>query len=902
MRRFTSPLAVGIYTTLAFVALTFWYYAKVETLNRTDFKKNPILFLIETAHEKSVDLRLVLRGQKSPSANIAILAVDGQSLREGGRWPWPRTQMVKALSNVLDAGAQLIAFDIVFSEPTANFAEDFANRLRSTLDLPKNIDGEIDKQLPTFNADLQFRDFLKKYSDRLVLGSLYEEEASTISPDTLTSVCYSLLFERQPAALPFQNDSSLLVHPLAFSKTASQIPKVLLDAYAEKIAAIESQIIQSRPEARSHRDEVLLQKEVEDARRLFCSGFFRPGQDPFFEIFDAETWKKIREIEPALASYDSFATLAKTLTQQNLLQAIPMGWNWVVNIPEFVANSKYTGYFNADQDSDGTIRRTRLISRAGLHYMPSIALKALLVSQNLNAEVLMTKNPRTVASTQVTDFRLIDRKTGEDRGTIPSDSDGRLILNYYGSEKMFPHVSLVQLLGDDPQIEYEQQVYRPQSHHFELTRAKVDKRQFFKDKILFVGLTATGVFDLRVTPFQENYPGVETHATALDNMMQHRFLRSSADEGVMLPLICLVLGVILSLIIDSVSAVPGLFTTLFVLFAIAMIDKYTLFQRGIVVVILFPLLLTLSLYVVLTFYKYLTEERSKKQLRSVFQKYVSPAIVEEVLSHPDRVELGGRKMEVTVFFSDVRDFTSISEKLDPKVLADLLNEYLTPMTDLVFKNRGTLDKYMGDAIMAFFGAPLSFKDHGKWACRCALEHARRLQELNEHFRKRQLPELRMGIGLNTGEVSVGNMGSQSVRNYTVMGDQVNLASRLEGATKQYGVDILISHTTYEAVKKSFLCREVDWLRVKGKKQGVQVYELLSEGFTDSKRRHLAETFSAGYQLYRARQFQEALAQFEAALQADPNDVVSQLYIQRSQEFIGNPPPEDWDGIYTMTSK
>jgi adenylate cyclase len=160
----------------------------------------------------------------------------------------------------------------------------------------------------------------------------------------------------------------------------------------------------------------------------------------------------------------------------------------------------------------------------------------------------------------------------------------------------------------------------------------------------------------------------------------------------------------------------------------------------------------------------------------------------------------------------------------------------------------------------------------------------------------------MGIGLNTGEVSVGNMGSQSVRNYTVMGDQVNLASRLEGATKQYGVDILISHTTYEAVKKSFLCREVDWLRVKGKKQGVQVYELLSEGFTDSKRRHLAETFSAGYQLYRARQFQEALAQFEAALQADPNDVVSQLYIQRSQEFIGNPPPEDWDGIYTMTSK
>jgi adenylate cyclase len=902
MQRFVSPFAVGLYTTLLFVGMTLWFYAKNQTLHRTAEKPNPLFFFIETAHEKSVDLRLVLRGQRAPESNIAILAVDGQSLREGGRWPWPRTQMVKALSAALDAGARLIVFDIVFSEPTANLAEDFANRLRSTLDLPKAIDNEIDKQLPSLNADLQFREFLKKYSNRLILGSLYEEEASVASPDTLTSLCYSLLFEHLSASTPWRNEDALVVHPLQFSTPDLTIPRVLLDAYTEKIAAIETQIIQSRPEARSHRDEVLLQTEIENAQRGFCSRFFKAGEDPFFEIFDADTWNKIKDVEPSLAPYKSFADYAQTLIGSNLRQAVPMGWSWVINIPEFVANSTYNGYFNADQDSDGTIRRTRLISRAGLHYLPSIALKAYLVSQNLTADVIIKKNPRASATTQVAQFRLLDKTTGQEQGTVPVDPDGRLILNYYGSEKMFPHVSLVQLLGENPQIEYDQQVYQPSTHRFELQRTKVDRSKFFKDKILIVGLTATGVFDLRVTPFQENYPGVETHATVLDNLIQHRFLRASSDESVVLPIVCLLLGLALSFVISNVGAIPGLFATVGVLVSIAIIDKYFLFQRGIIVVILFPLLLTLGLYVVLTFYKYLTEERSKKHLRSIFQKYVSPAIVEEVLSNPGSIELGGRKMEVTVFFSDVRDFTSISEKLDPKVLSDLLNEYLTPMTDLVFKNRGTLDKYMGDAIMAFFGAPLSFKDHAKWACRCALEHARRLKELNTHFTKRQLPELRMGIGLNTGEVSVGNMGSQSVRNYTVMGDQVNLASRLEGATKQYGVDILISHSTFLAVKDSFLCREIDCLRVKGKKAGVQVYELLGEGLTDPKQLQIAEVFSHGYQLYRARRFTEALDSFKAALEANTTDHVAEIYIERTLEFIENPPPEDWDGIYTMTTK
>jgi adenylate cyclase len=304
----------------------------------------------------------------------------------------------------------------------------------------------------------------------------------------------------------------------------------------------------------------------------------------------------------------------------------------------------------------------------------------------------------------------------------------------------------------------------------------------------------------------------------------------------------------------------------------------------------------------LTFYKYFTEERSKKELRQTFSKYVSPQIVEEVLKDPKNLELGGRKEHVTVFFSDVRGFTTISEKLDPRALSDLLNSYLTPMTDLVFKNKGTLDKYMGDAIMAFFGAPISMKDHAKWAARCALQHLEKLEELRAEYRKQGLPDIDIGIGLNTGEASVGNMGSQTVRNYTVMGDTVNLASRLEGINKTYGTRIIVSEFTYAEIKDTFFCREVDWVRVKGKNQPVKIFELVCEGQPEAQRAAGLKHFQAAYELYHAMKFQEAIAEFEKAVAANPSDETAKIYIERCQEYIAEPPHADWDGVYVMKTK
>ena len=897
-----SAPAIGIYVTFLFVGLAFWYYSKAEMLRESDYKRGFVRYLLETAHEKSIDLRLVLRGEKQADSNIAILAVDGQALREGGRWPWPRYQLAAALDKALELAAQLIAFDVVFSEPSANAAEELANRIRSAMDLPAPVEKRLDEELKTLNSDQIFKEFLQKRAAQLILGALYEEELSVTSLDSLTSLCFSMIFEGQNAAKPWAQDKSLDVKAEYFSNPSLTVPDSLLEAYRMRLSEIERQIIENSPEARTHREEVLLQTSVEFAQRQFCTQFMKEGQDPFFELLDAETWGKLKEAEPSLATYATFTDFSRALQTHNLLQAIPMGWSWVVNIPEFLSVSKHTGYFNADLDSDGTIRRSRLVSRAGTHFVPSLAMKTFLLSQGLKAEVRMGRDLRTLKATQVSEMRFLNEKTSEFEFSAPVDRAGRLLINYRGAEKIFPHVSIAHLMSSDPDLTFQQRVLNPNTHRFEIKTTKMDKKLFFKDKILFLGATATGVFDLRVTPFQENFPGVETHATVLDNLMTRQFLRVSPKEALAMPILLLVAGILLTFAISHLGALPGLLVMLSVFFATGLVDRFFLFQKGIVVMILFPLLLNFGLYVVLTFYKYLTEERAKKELRGVFQKYVSPAIVEEVLSHPDRIELGGRKMDVTVFFSDVRGFTTISEQLDPKALSDLLNEYLTPMTDLVFKNRGTLDKYMGDAIMAFFGAPISFQDHAKWACRCALEHLKKLDELKKEFERRKLPPIEIGIGLNTGDVSVGNMGSESVRNYTVMGDNVNLGSRLEGATKQYGVRILLSQSTYEQVKDTFLCREVDLVRVKGKNLPVKIYELMTEGFTNTEKTQLADKFTAGYGSYHRREFEQAIDYFRQALTLNSSDGVSKVYIERCQAFIVQPPPADWDGVYVMTSK
>jgi adenylate cyclase len=328
------------------------------------------------------------------------------------------------------------------------------------------------------------------------------------------------------------------------------------------------------------------------------------------------------------------------------------------------------------------------------------------------------------------------------------------------------------------------------------------------------------------------------------------------------------------------------------------------FPGGHWMMLVYPTIQLCAQFLGITVYGYLTEGREKQKIKNAFQFYLSKSVVDEVLQDPTKLSLGGEKRVCTVLFSDIRGFTTISERLAPEQLSALLNQYLTPMTNIVFKHQGTLDKYMGDAIMAIFGAPVRHGNHASQACFVALEMMEDLRRLHEVWRSQGLPELDIGIGMNTGPMSVGNMGSEVRFDYTVMGDNVNLGSRLEGINKQYGTNIIISEATYLEAQNDIYARHLDSVRVKGKREPVQIYELLGKGDPTPEHTLLMKQFQQSLVHYRSQEWNEAIAILEIIRkETKPDDFASGVYIKRCETMRDSSPPgPDWDGVFTMTSK
>jgi adenylate cyclase len=300
-------------------------------------------------------------------------------------------------------------------------------------------------------------------------------------------------------------------------------------------------------------------------------------------------------------------------------------------------------------------------------------------------------------------------------------------------------------------------------------------------------------------------------------------------------------------------------------------------------------------------YRVLIEEQEKRKVRGAFQQYVSPEVIRRVLSDPELVQ--PRKSEITVLFSDVRGFTTISEKLDAQELARLLNGYLTEMTRIIFRHQGTLDKYIGDAVMAIWGAPFTEPKHGERCCEAALSMLSRLSELQQGWVSEGLPAMEIGIGINTGIASVGNMGSSLRYGYTAMGDTVNLASRLEGLNKEYGTSILISETTRaDVTNDQIIIREIDFIRVKGKNQPVTIFEILSRQAAANDGKALVEIFGQGREAYKTRNWRAAKAAFEEVLRRWPDDGPSRVFRGRCDEYLAEEPDTDWDGVHVMKYK
>jgi adenylate cyclase len=532
------------------------------------------------------------------------------------------------------------------------------------------------------------------------------------------------------------------------------------------------------------------------------------------------------------------------------------------------------GFFNVFLDPDTVVRRSFLAipygrdkDRANWDIYASMDVQAVRLYLGLgNQDTILNFGEAGVASIEF----------GKNIVVKPDDV-GRMLVNYHGPARTYPYVSFADVA---------QKKFAPGT---------------FKDKIVLVGASATGIGDMRATPFGGlDFPGVEIHANLIDNILNQQFLvrrgpQILADLGFIL-LFGLPVGMWLAVV--QPKWMPVAFALAIPFAAV----NYVAFERGSWLNFIVPALFTLVPNVSLVaLYRVLVEEREKRKLRSEFHQYVPPEVARRLVQDAKLVE--PKRVELTILFSDIRGFTSISEKLDAQELADLLNTYLTEMTRVLFRNRGTLDKYIGDAIMAFWGAPYEEPGHANSCCSAALGMLARLAEMQAEWKEQGRPVLEVGFGINTGVVSVGRMGSRMRYAYTALGDAVNLSARLEGLNKEYGTRILASEfTRKEVTDETFVFRELDLIRVKGKLQPVTLYEILAQDVVDNGGRELVTIFEAGREAYKRRAWSEAKAAFDQVLARWPNDGPAKIFVERCSEYLAAPPPADWDGVYTLTHK
>ncbi len=423
-----------------------------------------------------------------------------------------------------------------------------------------------------------------------------------------------------------------------------------------------------------------------------------------------------------------------------------------------------------------------------------------------------------------------------------------------------------------------------------------------KDSIVIFGATATGLFDLRPTPFTHTAPGMDINANILENAISGNFLVKAPEYSTLILIV--IAAMLMWYLIPRLTPIMG--TVWFVLafiiyFAVACV---VFGQLNYVLNLAYPCAALVLTFGLLTTYKFRTEVRHSRYMKQMFQTMVAPSVVEEILKLPAGIELGGEEKNLTVMFSDVRGFTTYSEKHSPKEVVEVLNEYLTQMTYLVFQTEGTLDKYIGDAIMAFWGAPTVQLDHPYRACSTALGMVDLLHSvLHPKWELEGKEKLEIGVGLNTGPMVVGFVGSESMKSYTLIGDAVNLGSRLEGTTKEYHVEIIIAESTYEVVKNDMLCRELDLIKVKGKNEPIRIYELVDHRLKGAGTKEMkVKAFQEGLALYRAQKWDEAVKCFRNCLDLDPKDGPAEIFIKRCTQLKQDPPGGNWDGVFVMKTK
>lgn len=876
------PLVFGILLSLIFFFFSKEYYSYREAPD--NLKKNSLLLeAFENLDLRYNDIKYKYAPFYKSEAPVALVSIDDDSLTEIGRWPWSRDLIADMVDNIMKNNVASLGFDVIFSEP--------------------------EKGNP--QADENLSKVLEKYADRIILGTFSENGIKNARK--YQDYCFNEAFKSTKGEDLVKLNATLTIDDSEDALESYPWDKVLNPIFGNIRKRLESTKIKSFGK-NSVEELHQFQKnalELEQNKILFeyCKDWLTTS-DPYLfgEDLTAESKDRLvqsyKEIFKDLIPLD-IEDLIQKINNKTLFNPIPQYGLWTPNIDLLQKKALYTASFVANQDRDGYIRRYPLFyrsgNRLGLSYIPSLALQSYLIAKQYRAELTVGKNKKGTEK-KITDFSIYDADN-KLKYKIPIDSSARVLIKYYGPQMSLPYIPAKEFFSNTETIKVFQKTFSKGVASAETPFQVVNKKDYLKGKSLIVGATAIGVYDLRTIPLEANYPGPEIHLTMLANLFDETFVKYLNNEAKIFPFIVLATGILFSFIWAYLGAISSFITLNILIFLLLgfdfiMFKSQNIIISGVLIIILYLFTSNISI----TFYKYFTEEKKKKQLKSTFSKYVSPAVVDELLKSAENLKLGGKRQRMSVFFSDVRGFTTISEKLAPEELSRVLNLYLTPMTEIVFKNKGTLDKYIGDAVMAFFGAPIADAHHPAQACRCALESLEKLKEIQKDFEAQKLPHIDIGIGINTGEMSVGNMGSNIVQNYTVMGDSVNLASRLEGITKEYGVRIVISEYTYNDVKEQFIAREIDKVKVKGKNLPVAIYELIAEKNKAPVNTEHLRLFSEAYQLYMQKNFKQALEKFQEALKAKEDDKTAKLFIHRCEDFIADPPDENWDGVYTMKTK
>lgn len=504
--------------------------------------------------------------------------------------------------------------------------------------------------------------------------------------------------------------------------------------------------------------------------------------------------------------------------------------------------------------------------------------------------------------------------------TIPKFDNTSLLINYYGYANTFPHINFIDIIDDEEFITASEKEFNVSINTWDDPSTGLLNSGIFKDKIVLVGSTEPEDKDLFPIPITKQGAGkggnllygVEVHANVIQSLLDRNFLyRQSRLHEIILIIILVLLSYFITTTIKSFKIKLGILLELSsVLFAVILIYgifqiSYFLFtKQNFVISTVGPVLGVALGYIGSTAYNFLSERKQKVMIKGMFSQYVSSELVNELIDDPNKLKLGGERRELTVLFSDIASFTTFSESYEPEALVNFLNEYLSAMTEIIFEHKGTLDKFEGDAIMAFWGAPIENKNHSLLCCNAAIAMQKKLIELRKKWEDENKPQIQVRIGINTGDMIVGNMGGKGKFDYTVIGDNVNLGSRLEGANKEYGTSIIISQSTFEQINYAFICREIDYLLVKGKTRPIKIYELLCSE-SDEMKNHIIELknqFEKGLAAYRDREFTGAITEFEKVTQIVNFDKPAEVFIQRCKNFLIDPPPGNWSGIYEMKTK